>query len=998
MAELGKLEVVIGAKLDELQKGLTEAQNALKGFSGNVQKETDSIGVNLASVGKYATMAGAAIVAASVAAGYALIKITSNMAEYGDQMGKMAQKTGISVETLSGLGYAAKMADIPIEGLQNGLKFLAKNSEEARDKSGAARDAFEKLGLAADVTGKQAKPLDQIFFNVADKFSQMEDGGQKTALAIKIFGRAGTEMIPILNQGSAGIKELMEEAKKLGVVLTEENVKALSDFNDAQKKLDSATQGLKMTIAEQLAPALTDIIEKTTAWYMANKELIDSKIKEWMQYAAIGFQTIAATMLDLLKYANDAKDGFKILWETLKIGVMATVESVAYLVSGFLELLSHIPKIGDSFKKASESVDKFRIGILDSEKESVDAIDKIVNENAKSDAAIEKLNKSLLENTASNTKKTIKQTHKFVEKETTSHADKLKKIDKEIAELRIKIADEQLKKFETDLDLELKDYDKFWNQVGLLSGEYTAIYQKYQNENYGINKETIKKILDDDEFSMGIKVQSLNEYVAFAKTIYDLDANMDQFMWIVKLQNAENFYNMSDEERKDEYEKVKRHYEKINEIVGAVQGLVSALDLAIKGDILGGLQKALEQMGPYGQLASAIIGLGRSVKAQWDDWFNYDKWAKWRKEVKLVDREMENLVWALQGIAEASGISSSTFVDFRKSMSDFEDVFTDMMEKDDLYSISLRKHTDVIQTAIKQLGVVANQGAKDFEDAQKAMQGLIDKAQELSDSVQESVKSITREFYSPTELAGAIGSDYKDLMDKFQKSANPEEQLNLLEEMKTATEDQFNATIRGTEDQGIKLQAQQDALNKLNWIQTQTDLIQKDSKEHLASIDAKFDEFLTEVENTNKWLSGLADNAKNIEDFDIVSLQALQRMEASMSRFVSKIPSYQTGTPIIRFPHIASVHSGEGILNTTGMRTLGGDGSAAVASLNQGKSISGSGQVHFHFPGTIFARDAGKLVDELMQSNYIAGSGRFINSINNQDSVRRLGRVNTLEN
>ncbi|OZB14331.1 MAG: hypothetical protein B7X58_08110, partial [Marinobacter sp. 34-60-7] len=85
---------------------------------------------------------------------------------------------------------------------------------------------------------------DDVFKDIADRFSEMEDGSAKTALAVEIFGRAGAKLIPLLNSGSSGLSDMASEARRLGISFGEDAAKAAEEFNDNLTRLGKPLQGI----------------------------------------------------------------------------------------------------------------------------------------------------------------------------------------------------------------------------------------------------------------------------------------------------------------------------------------------------------------------------------------------------------------------------------------------------------------------------------------------------------------------------------------------------------------------------------------------------------------------------------------------------------------------------------------------------------------------------------------------------------------------------------
>lgn len=182
-----------------------------------------------------------------------------------DELNKLSQKIGISVEALSTLQFAAQLSDVGLDTLKTGLKGLSANLTEARSGLGEGAAMFQALGISVEDAAGNLKSSDAILLEIADRFASFEDGATKTALAVKLFGKSGLDMIPFLNQGSSGIRALMQEAERLGLKLSTETAQAAEAFNDNLTALKASSSGLGISLAtELLAPlrVVTDTIRE----------------------------------------------------------------------------------------------------------------------------------------------------------------------------------------------------------------------------------------------------------------------------------------------------------------------------------------------------------------------------------------------------------------------------------------------------------------------------------------------------------------------------------------------------------------------------------------------------------------------------------------------------------------------------------------------------------------------------------------------------------------
>lgn len=220
----------------------------------------DSIRGNLVKLGDESNRVKGMLAGLGVtlsAAGFvAMIKSAIDAA---DHLNKLSQKIGISVEALSTLRFAAQLSDMSLESLQKGIKGLSQNITEANTGIGDGAQMFEALGISVKNADGSMKSTDEVLLQVANVFAHLEDGAVKTALAVKLFGKSGMDMIPLLNQGAAGINQLTAEAARLGLKLTTETARSAEAFNDNLTALKASSSALGISLARDFLPELINI-------------------------------------------------------------------------------------------------------------------------------------------------------------------------------------------------------------------------------------------------------------------------------------------------------------------------------------------------------------------------------------------------------------------------------------------------------------------------------------------------------------------------------------------------------------------------------------------------------------------------------------------------------------------------------------------------------------------------------------------------------------------
>lgn len=247
MADLASLIVRLEAETARFRADLQRAENRLRSLEGAANSASNTI--KRALGGALAYFSGRAIVG--------FLKGTIDAA---DHLNDLSKATGVSVEALSELQFAAEQSGTDLDGLTTGLRKLSKVAIDAASGSKSAAAAFKAIGVSVRDTNGSIKSTEALLLDVADVFSQYRDGAEKSAVAQEIFGKSGATLIPFLNEGKRGIAALRAEAERLGLTVSGKTAQAADDFNDKLSKLQSQANGLGRQVAEKLLPALTDIV------------------------------------------------------------------------------------------------------------------------------------------------------------------------------------------------------------------------------------------------------------------------------------------------------------------------------------------------------------------------------------------------------------------------------------------------------------------------------------------------------------------------------------------------------------------------------------------------------------------------------------------------------------------------------------------------------------------------------------------------------------------
>lgn len=249
-AVIGALRIFLGIDTGQLEDGLKKSSNSLNKFARDVAAV--GVGVELAKVFEKVVEGFGHLIKSSI--------------ETADNMGKLSQKIGIPVESLSSLQVAAKLSDVSIEQLGRAVGRLDKEMvAAAAGGTSDAAAALRYLGITTkDLQGLNAE---KTFGKIAESISKMEDGANKTAVVMAIFGgRMGKEIIPLLNMGAKGFEEMTKTAAALGLVISEKTAKQSEKFNDNLKLMGLAVQGVGLTVAKYFLPEMAKSSDAMVKW------------------------------------------------------------------------------------------------------------------------------------------------------------------------------------------------------------------------------------------------------------------------------------------------------------------------------------------------------------------------------------------------------------------------------------------------------------------------------------------------------------------------------------------------------------------------------------------------------------------------------------------------------------------------------------------------------------------------------------------------------------
>lgn len=271
MPPIGTLRVDLVADSAKFEAGVKAAEVSIGKFAGKAAISVGKLGVSIVSSLTKATKmltslpvllagAGAAIGTASFVRGL------DNAAESVDTLGKASKRLGTTVEDLSVLRFAAGEAGIEFDEL---AKLSSKALKSVADlvAKGAKTLQLGRVTVQLTEANGQVRSLSKLLPDIARGLESVRNQGDQLRLAEDIFGRGGgDQFITLLKDGGTFIKNLGEQtarAHRLGVVFTDDQVEKLTAYRDAVGRVQQAWFGVKVAIATEVAPVVTDFLNAT---------------------------------------------------------------------------------------------------------------------------------------------------------------------------------------------------------------------------------------------------------------------------------------------------------------------------------------------------------------------------------------------------------------------------------------------------------------------------------------------------------------------------------------------------------------------------------------------------------------------------------------------------------------------------------------------------------------------------------------------------------------
>jgi hypothetical protein len=215
-----------------------------------------------------------------------------------DELGKFAQRVGMSTESLSQLQFAAEETGVKVQALNMGLQRMTRRVSEAAQGMGEAQGAIRELGLDADRLARLAP--DQQFRELARAMQDVESNGDRVRLTMKLFDSEGVSLVNTLALGTHGLDQMARKADLLGITINELAAKRAAAFNDAINRMKRAMGGLYREVVVHMSPGFTALADAITTIIAAGREKWEEWAKDFGENVTLVLEGIGAALIEFV--------------------------------------------------------------------------------------------------------------------------------------------------------------------------------------------------------------------------------------------------------------------------------------------------------------------------------------------------------------------------------------------------------------------------------------------------------------------------------------------------------------------------------------------------------------------------------------------------------------------------------------------------------------------------------------------------------------------------
>lgn len=349
--EMGRTQTAIedmDGALDDVSGSTETASGGMESLGDVLDTVADKLGIKLPdSITKTANGLGSIPTSTAVAAGAfaavlavvvklekKLMDMTKEAADSAKNLVDMSSQTGISTENLQAFQYAEDFIGVSTDTIADSLKDLTTKMSDAANGNEDVIEKFDQLGVSIYDADGNLRNAEDTFWDVVDSLGEMSNQTERDALAMDLINESAQKLNPLIEIGSEGFKKYADEAENVGYILSNDQLKALTDVDEAQNRLLKSQEAVSKQISAEYAPYMSDALNET-------RELIEKVGTALVDSGAVdAFGSILDSAVSLLEPLGDLVSDLLPPLGVLLQGVAGTIAWIADTINLIVGLLT----------------------------------------------------------------------------------------------------------------------------------------------------------------------------------------------------------------------------------------------------------------------------------------------------------------------------------------------------------------------------------------------------------------------------------------------------------------------------------------------------------------------------------------------------------------------------------------------------------------------------------------------------------------------------------
>ncbi len=310
MATLGSVVVEMSASTAKFESDLGRASAMAERHMAQIDKAVDMVKSSIKTLG------------VTLGVGLALDQVKSKIEgaiQAAAGLQQLSERTGATVESLSGLASVAKLSGTDMDSLATGLQKLSKATVDAQNGGNQTSGAFKALGISLE--SLKGKGPEEVFKTIALQMDQYRDGVEKTTIAQALMGKGGANLLPVMKD--------LAVVGEYQVKTTTAQAEAADALEKNQIRLAASSSAIYKIIAMELVPVMNDFVMALIQVQNSQDGLKKSvqqlasegKIRQWAQDAAIAVGTVVEALLGLVKVVSAVVGSFQVVIAESKVAI-----------------------------------------------------------------------------------------------------------------------------------------------------------------------------------------------------------------------------------------------------------------------------------------------------------------------------------------------------------------------------------------------------------------------------------------------------------------------------------------------------------------------------------------------------------------------------------------------------------------------------------------------------------------------------------------------------